>query len=161
MKRIALLQPDGLVINVIAADDAMTNAEITAMVESAHPGLTWADVTTVVCSPGDTYISGSVTPAAASNAAPYDPRIWWIDIGPFFDRFGAAKYAILASADPMVQAIIKDVTVRQFIDLKRAEVGVGLDILLAKGFAIDKTAILTTATTELERHIKKLREVWA
>lgn len=47
---------------------------------------------------------------------------WLIDIGPFFDRFGAAKMAVLTSADAGVQAILKDTQVRKWIDLKLPEV---------------------------------------
>ena len=43
---------------------------------------------------------------------------WYIDIGPFFDRFGSAKLAVLTSTDPGVQAILKDTQVRKWLDLK-------------------------------------------
>ena len=36
-----------------------------------------------------------------------------IDIGPFFDRFGVAKMAVLMSSDPVVQAILRDVQARK------------------------------------------------
>lgn len=45
-----------------------------------------------------------------------------IDIGPFFDRFGAAKMAVLTSADAGVQAILKDTQIRKWLDLKLPEV---------------------------------------
>ena len=57
-------------------------------------------------------------PARPQPAAPWE---WLIDIGPFFDRFGAAKMAVLTSADPGVQAIIKDVQIRKWLDLKLPE----------------------------------------
>ena len=47
---------------------------------------------------------------------------WLIDIGPFFDRFGAAKMAVLTSSDVGVQAIIKDTQVRKWLDLKLPEI---------------------------------------
>ena len=47
---------------------------------------------------------------------------WYIDIGPFFDRFGAAKMAVLTSSDVGVQAIIKDTQVRKWLDLKLPEI---------------------------------------
>lgn len=79
---------------------------------------------------------------------------WRISKGAFFDRFGAQKLPILASADLTVQAIILDCTVRQYIDLqgRAADIGAALDILIAKGFAIDKAAILTTQPTDSERY---------
>ena len=46
---------------------------------------------------------------------------WLIDIGAFFDRFGPAKMAVLTSADPGVQAILKDTQVRKWLDLKLPE----------------------------------------
>ncbi len=47
---------------------------------------------------------------------------WLIDIGSFFDRFGAAKMAVLTSSDVGVQAIIKDTQVRKWLDLKLPEI---------------------------------------
>ena len=34
-----------------------------------------------------------------------DPAEWFIDLGPFYDRFGAAKMAVLTSTDAGVKAI--------------------------------------------------------
>ena len=48
--------------------------------------------------------------------------VWYIDIGPFFDRFGAAKMAALTSSDVGVKAILADTQVRKWIDLKRPDV---------------------------------------
>ena len=53
---------------------------------------------------------------------PAQPWEWLIDIGAFFDRFGAAKIAVLTSADAGVQAIIKDTQTRKWLDLKLPEV---------------------------------------
>ena len=53
---------------------------------------------------------------------PAPPWEWLIDIGPFFDRFGAAKMAVLTSADAGVQAILKDTQVRKWLDLKLPEI---------------------------------------
>ena len=47
---------------------------------------------------------------------------WYIDIGPFFDRFGAAKMSVLTSSDVGVKAILADTQVRKWIDLKRPDV---------------------------------------
>ena len=58
--------------------------------------------------------------------APVNPTEWLIDIGAFFDRFGAAKMAVLTSADAGVRAILADLQVRKWIDLKRPDVGQGL-----------------------------------
>lgn len=53
---------------------------------------------------------------------PAQPWEWYIDIGPFFDRFGAAKMAVLTSSDAGVQAILKDTQVRKWLDLKLPEI---------------------------------------
>lgn len=69
---------------------------------------------------------------------------WYIGVGPFYDRFGAYKLAILASADPLVGAIIKDSSVRKYLDLKgrRAELLQVVGLLQSKGFAVDAVALL-------------------
>lgn len=75
---------------------------------------------------------------------PERPEDWYINVGPFYDRFGAYKLGILASTDPLVQAVIKDSSVRQYIDLKgrRAELLQAIGLLQSKGFAVDAQAIL-------------------
>ena len=60
------------------------------------------------------------TPEPPAPAAPVWE--WYIDIGPFFDRFGAAKMAVLTSADVGVQAILKDTQIRKWLDLKLPEI---------------------------------------
>ena len=76
-----------------------------------------------------------------------DPCEWLIDVGPFFDRFGAAKLAVLTSADATVKAILQDIQVRKWIDLKRADVASSLAYVGTKVPSVDATlqaAILTT-----------------
>ncbi len=104
---------------------------------------------------GHTYdpATGTFMPPAAPAE---NPQVWWIDVGPFFDRFGAHKYAILADTSPVVQALIKDSSVRKYIDLKRADLPAGLTMLVNAGHAVDVQAILTTPTSESERHVKGL-----
>ena len=57
---------------------------------------------------------------------------WYIDIGPFFDRFGAAKMAVLTSADVGVQAIIKDTQVRKWLALKLPEIEQSVQYIASK-----------------------------
>lgn len=83
---------------------------------------------------------------------------WFIDIGPFMDRFGAQKIAILSSVDAVVQAIINDMQPRKWIDLKRPDVAQALDLILSKGFPIDKAAILETPVSAEEN--AALRKVY-
>lgn len=68
---------------------------------------------------GNDFHPPTITPAV-------DPAEWFIDVGPFFDRFGALKMAILTSPDAGVKAILADLQVRHWIDLKRPDVAQGL-----------------------------------
>lgn len=87
---------------------------------------------------------------------------WLIDIGPFFDRFGAAKMALLTSANATVQALVKDLQVRKWIDLQRADVAAGIDALIALGVpgvnSDLKTTVLTTPVADAENFA--LRKVY-
>ena len=81
------------------------------------------------------------------------PWKWLIDIGPFFDRFGAAKMAVLTSSDAGVQAIIKDTQVRKWIDLKHPDVASSIAYIGTKVPALSaelQSAILNTTTVETE-----------
>jgi len=79
---------------------------------------------------------------------------WLIDVGPFFDRFATAKMPLLMSTNATVQALVKDLQVRKWIDLQRADVAAGIDALIALGVtnmtAALKTAILTAPVTAEE-----------
>lgn len=90
-----------------------------------------------------TYPSGAVVRELrfVPSALP-DPTQWLIDIGPFFDRFGAAKMAVLTSTDPGVKAIVADVSVRKWVDLERA------DVATALAYIGSKVAVVTTALQE-------------
>ena len=96
-----------------------------------------------------------VEPAQPEPAAPApDPTEWLIDVGPFFDRFGPAKLAVLASSDAAVRALVTDLQVRKWIDLKRADVAHGIDLLISKSIpglnAALKSAILNTPVQPVE-----------
>lgn len=78
---------------------------------------------------------------------------WYIDIGPFFDRFGATKMAVLTSADSGVQAILKDLQIRKWLDLKLPEVAQSLAYVGEKVPGVNaelQTAILTTPVSDNE-----------
>ena len=82
-----------------------------------------------------------------------DPTTWFIDIGPFYDRFGAAKMAVLTSADAGVKAIMADIQIRKWIDLQRADVISSLAYVGSIVPAVDsalQTAILTTPVSAEE-----------
>ena len=86
-------------------------------------------------------------PADEPDAAPV--VTWRIHVGALFDRFGTHKLAILASQDPLVQAIIKDASVRQYIALteRRDELLQAIGLLNSKGFVIDPVAVLDVEPT--------------
>ena len=96
--------------------------------------------------------------APSWSDADLNPQYWWINVGPFFDRFNGKAINITSSTDPVVQGLLTLTLPREYIDLKRADLAGMLDILIAKGLinSADKTAILTPPTTEYERHIKGL-----
>jgi len=88
-------------------------------------------------------------PPVVVDTLPVAEAVWRIYVGAFFDRFGAAKLEILASTDPLVEALIKDASVRQYIALteRRAELLAMIGLLQSKGFALDATAILDLEPT--------------
>ena len=84
---------------------------------------------------------------------PSKPWEWLIDIGPFFDRFGAAKMAVLTSSDIGVQAILKDTQVRKWLDLKLPEIASAVAYIGNKVPALTaklQQSILNTPVAETE-----------
>lgn len=140
--RYALIQ-GGAVANVVEQDEAPTLPGEWVACGNAGPG--WA------------YSGGNFTAPAVVN-----PTEWLIDVGPFFDRFGAAKINILASANATVQALVRDLQIRKWVDLERADVAAGIDALIALGVSgVDgalKTAVLTTPVAAAEN--EALRKVY-
>ena len=89
----------------------------------------------------------------APEPEPVNPTEWLIDIGPFFDRFGSAKMAVLTSGDPGVQAILKDVQIRKWIDLKLPEVAQSVAYIGTKVAAVTpevRASIMETPVAEYE-----------
>ena len=130
MRAYVIRSVDGEIVNTVVADDAF--------IQAAYPGR-WE----------------LVEPAQPEPAAPApDPTEWLIDVGPFFDRFGPAKLAVLSSSDAAVRALVTDLQVRKWIDLKRADVAQGIDLLISKSIpgldAALKSAILTTPVQPVE-----------
>ena len=101
---------------------------------------------------------------------PEDERLWWVDVGPFYDRFGPDALAIAASDHGACKAVQTLTSVRKYIWLKDPRVAAMIDMLIATAQPTalpwapgsgpmtpeKKAAILTTPTTEYERHIKGL-----
>ena len=112
---------DGRVVTVVQQD---TEPELPGC--SAIPVLAGQ-----VVSPGDAYAEGEGF--ATHDEPAVNPTEWLIDVGPFFDRFGAAKMAILTSASPVAKALVTDCMVRRWIDLRRTDLPGAIDMLIATG----------------------------
>jgi hypothetical protein len=89
-----------------------------------------------------------------------DPTEWFIDLGPFYDRFGAAKMAVLTSTDAGVKAILMDTQIRKWIDLQRADVASSLayigGIVAALTPAIQSAILTTPVAYDENAALKKL-----
>ncbi|RTL37166.1 MAG: hypothetical protein EKK53_21590 [Burkholderiales bacterium] len=108
--------------------------------------------------------------APAWSDASLDPRYWWVDTGPWRDRFGFDWLAIASSDNALCRACAQLYLDRKYVDLKDARNAQIIDALIATGqpaanplfpgagpmTAAKKAAILNTQTTEYERHIKGL-----
>ena len=95
--------------------------------------------------PGWTYDGSMFNPPAP------EPEIRHITVGSFFDRFGDQKWPILADTNASVQALIKDASVRAYINLDDPQVRTGLEMVVAAGHAIDVDAIITEPIQSGER----------
>ena len=120
------------------------------------------------------YPAGSWRVAAVQPEVPKasaDPRLLWLDVGPFYDRFGADALAIAASNHGACKAVQTLTGVRKYIDLADPRIGAMIDMLIATAqpaaaafapgsgpmTAAKKAAILNPVTTEHERHVRGLR----
>ena len=96
---------------------------------------------------------GGVVGAAPTESTPYE---WYIDVGPFFDRFGNAKMSVLASSNAVARAIVTDCSIRKWIDLKHPSVASGIDALIAQGIpGLDinlRNAIINTPVSKMEQN---------
>lgn len=139
--------------NVIECDAAFAASiahDWDAVVPSQGSGKGWA-------------YSGGVFTAPVQPAPtppPADPCEWFIDIGPFYDRFGAAKMQVLTSTDTGVKAIMQDTSIRKWIDLQRSDVASSLayigSIIPAVTPSLQSTILTTPVTTEENRALRKL-----
>ncbi len=79
------------------------------------------------------------------------PEVRRISVGAFFDRFGPAKWGILADATPAVAAVVKDASVRRYIDLDNPDLPAGIALLQQAGHDVDADAIIAAPVQEGER----------
>jgi hypothetical protein len=82
---------------------------------------------------------------------PAPPEVRHITVGAFFDRFAAQKWPILADTNAGVQALIKDASVRKWINLEDPQVLAGLQMVEASGHDIDPEAIINAPIQPGER----------
>jgi hypothetical protein len=137
----------------------ITNGVVTAVTET-HSAIESPDMIEIQSLDASllnhTYANGVFTPPEPS----VDPCQWLIDLGPFYDRFGAAKMAVLTSSDAGVKAILNDVSVRKWIDLQRADVGTSLayigSVVPALTGALQTSIRTTPVGAEENRALRKL-----
>lgn len=145
----------GVVVNIIIAQPgsaALPSGAVNIESVSPSPSIGWTYNGGVFTAP--------VVPTLSWSDPALDSRYFWIDVGPFFDRFGAKALSITGSADVQVQGLVTLLLPRKYVDLKRADLPSMLDLLVSKGLitAAEKTAVLNPITTEYERHIKGLEQ---
>ena len=90
----------------------------------------------------ENYPGATIVIEPEPEPAPPAPEQRHISVGAFFDRFGAAKWGILADTTATVQAVIKDASVRKYIDLDNPELSGGIALLVAAGHDVDATSII-------------------
>lgn len=138
--------------------------EVIPPVESGEQRANWTGVAWVLV----TYSVPSPAPAIAE-----DPRVWWIDQGPFIDRFDTHGYPglkglllALGRTNDTVYAAFADMSVRKYIAIKerRAELLATLTAIAAVVAAAGRPAftmsmrvsMLDTRPVENECFIKGL-----
>jgi hypothetical protein len=135
MKKYAQIDSNGIVVGV-----SDFGAEV------SHPNLIPIDSVADVMG---MQWNGSVFVAVPPVPAPPAPR--HITVGAFFDRFGAHKWPILADQNPLVQALIKDCSVRKHINLDDPQLPAGLALLVESGHVIDVQNIITAPVQSDEK----------
>lgn len=159
------LNADGLAVAVTE-----THADLEPSAQRVQVAGLRSDLLGQIYDPQASAAAGQPVFVAPAPAAP-DPRLWWIDVGPFYDRFGPDALAIAASEHGSCKAVQTLTGVRKYIDLKDPRVAVMIDMLIAfaqpaaQPFSpgsgpmteAKKAAILDTPTTEHERHVKGLQ----
>lgn len=138
---------DGVVSNIALAETAMESNWILIDGLDPQPNYGW------------TYANGVFTAPEVVEPLPVvDPAAKLIDLGPFFDRFGALKMAVLTSQDVGVKAILQDLTVRKWVDLTRPDVSSALQYVGSKVTQLTPAAqelILNAPVTDEENRVLK------
>lgn len=74
-----------------------------------------------------------------------------ISVGSFYDRFGSLKWQILSDQSPLVQALVKDASVRRYIDLNSPDLLAALNLVRNVGYDIDLDKFINSPILESER----------
>jgi hypothetical protein len=137
---------NNLVENIIEADQAFAQAiapEWDAVVSTEGmtpaPGIGWS------------YADGTFTAPVVPPAPEPAPEPRRITVGAFFDRLGDQKWPVLADTNASVQALIKDASVRAYINLDDPQVLTGLQMVQNAGHSIDPEAIINAPIQPGER----------
>lgn len=145
------LSPENIVTNVTLPPDGYKAGDQEVLVQDDAP-----------VSVGAKWVGGQdfVSPRLSWSDPYLDPRYHWLDVGPFFDRFGAKALAVTGSADPQVQGLVTLLLPRKYVDLKRPDLPALLGMLVAKGILTSEevAAILNPITTDYERHVKGMEQ---
>jgi hypothetical protein len=107
------------------------------------------------------FVDGAWSTAPSGPPATWDDapaEYFWVDVGPFFDRFGEKALVITSSEDPEVKGLVTLLLPRKYVDLKRPDLPRMMGLLVAKALitAAEYDAALVLQTEEYERHIKGL-----
>jgi hypothetical protein len=90
----------------------------------------WLDIKANICvSSTHDFITAAGLPRTTAPTQAEDPAKFLVDVGAFFNRAGSAKMPILLCQDVGVKAILTDLQIRHWIDLKLAEVSTGLNYI--------------------------------
>lgn len=137
---------NGVVTNVVVSESPL----FPNWYQSDDAGIGWSYASGVFAPP----------PAPPEPEPIPDPCEWLIDLGPFYDRFGAAKMAVLTSADAGVKAIMADVSIRKWIDLKRTDVATSLayigSVIPSVDAALQASILNTPVVLDENRALRKL-----
>lgn len=101
------------------------------------------------------FVDPSAPPAVSWADQGLDPRYHWIDVGSFFDRFGAKALSITSTTDPEVRGLVTLLLPRKYVDLKRSDLPELLGILVNKAILTESemALILWPQTVDHERHV--------
>jgi len=136
---------NSLVENIVVAEESFVNElassyesiiEVSQYFPRPSAGWTWDSV--------NGFRNTSEEPTAITSNR-------FISVGSFYDRFGPLKWQILSDQSPIVQALIKDASVRRYIDLNSPDLLAALNLVRNAGYNIDLDKFINSPILESER----------